>query len=313
VVQLVQKKAAIYCRVSTADQSCERQERDLRAYVKKAGWQVAGVWKETASGTKDGRKERGKILALAQARKLDIVLVTELTRWGRSTIDLIHSLQQLQAWDVSLIAQSGLQFDLGTSQGKLMASIMASLAEFESDLIRERVKSGIAAAKARGKKIGRQPGQRIKSDRLAPKVLSMIEEGNSYRTIADKLSISKSTVTDIVKRHRSLVPPAQTSTTLAASGKKTTTVTLWLRVENNNSYGRGRKRSLEAIELLVLPHYDIKTLSECQYEVTFSYEQDADLDSQIYEMLNECQRFADLYNCTTEGTDVVENGTDRSW
>lgn len=302
---MVQKEAAIYCRVSTADQSCERQERDLLAYAEKAGWHVAGVWKETASGSKDGRKERQKILALAQARKLDIILVTELTRWGRSTIDLIHTLQELQSWGVSLIAQSGLQFDLGTSQGKLMANIMASLAEFESDLIKERVKSGIAAAKARGKKIGRQPGQRIKSDRLAPKVLSLIEERNSYRTIADKLSISKSTVTDIVKRHRSLAPPAE-------NGRKTT-VTLWLRVENNNRYGRGRKRSLEAIESLVLLHYDVKTLSECQYEVTFKYEDDADLDNQIYDLLNQCQRFADLYNCSTEGTDVIETGTDRSW
>ncbi|MBX9685695.1 MAG: recombinase family protein [Candidatus Obscuribacterales bacterium] len=309
---MVQKKAAIYCRVSTADQSCERQERDLRACAEKTDWQIAGVWKETASGAKDGRKQRQEILALAQARKVDIILVTELTRWGRSTIDLIHTLQELQSWGVSLIAQSGLQFDLGTSQGKLMATIMASLAEFESDLIRERVKSGIAAAKARGKKIGRQPGQRIKSDRLAPKVLSMVEERNSYRTIADKLRISKSTVTDIVKRHRLRLSAASAST-LAASGKKTTTVTLWLRVENNNRYGRGRKRSLEAIESFVLSHYDVKTLSECQYEVIFTYEGDADLDKQIYEMLNECQHFADLYNCSIEGTDVVEKGTDRSW
>lgn len=309
---MVQPKAAIYCRVSTADQSCERQEHDLRAYAEKAGWQIAGVWKETASGSKDNRKERQKILALAQARKLDIVLVTELTRWGRSTMDLIHTLQQLQSWGVSLIAQSGLQFDLGTSQGKLMASIMSSLAEFESDLIRERVKSGIAAAKARGKKIGRQPGQRIKSDRLAPQVLNMIGEGSSYRTIAHKLNISKSTVTDIVKRHRSSLPETLAPMP-AASDRKTTTVTLWLRVENNNRYGRGRKRSLEAIESLVLPHYDVKPSSECQYEVSFSYEDDADLDKQIYEMLNECQRFADLYNCSTEGTDVIENGTDRSW
>lgn len=309
---MVQPKAAIYCRVSTADQSCERQEHDLRTYAVKAGWQIAGVWKETASGSKDGRKERQEILALAQARKIEIVLVTELTRWGRSTMDLIHTLQQLQGWGVSLIAQSGLQFDLGTSQGKLMATIMSSLAEFESDLIRERVKSGIAAAKARGKKIGRQPGQRIKSDRLAPKVLSMVEEGTSYRAIADKLDISKSTVTDIVKRHRSLQPacPAAMPT---ASNSKTTTVTLWLRVQNNNRYGRGRKRSLEAIESLVLPHYDVKVLSECQYELIFAYEDEADLDKQIYEMLNECQRFADLYNCSIEGTDVIENATDRSW
>lgn len=301
---MVQPKAAIYCRVSTADQSCERQEHDLRAYAEKAGWQIAGVWKETASGSKDSRKERLEILALAQARKLDIVLVTELTRWGRSTMDLINTLQQLQSWGVSLIAQSGLQFDLGTSQGKLMASIMSSLAEFESDLIRERVKSGIAAAKARGKKIGRQPGQRIKSDRLAPKVLKMVEESASYRTIADELNISKTTVADIVKRHR---------VSQQASIQRTTTVTLWLRVENNNRYGRGRKRSIEAIESFVLPHYNAKPISDCQYEVTFPFEEEAQLDKQIYELLNECQRFADLYNCSTEGTDVIEKGTDRSW
>lgn len=198
---MVQKQVAIYCRVSTADQSCERQERDLREYVKKAGWNLLGVWKETASGRKDSRKERQAVIALAQARKIDVILVTELTRWGRSTIDLIHTLQQLQAWNVSLIAQSGLQFDLSTSQGKLMANIMSSLAEFESDLIRERVKSGIAAAKARGKKIGRQPGQRFKSDRLAPKVLSLIGQGYSYRAIGEELDISKSTVMDIVKRN----------------------------------------------------------------------------------------------------------------
>jgi len=196
-------KAAIYCRVSTADQSCERQERDLRAYGRKAGWKVVGVWKETASGAKDNRRQRQAVMELAQTRSIDAILVTELTRWGRSTIDLIHTLQQLQSWNVSLIAQSGLQFDLGTSQGKLIASIMASLAEFESDLIRERVRSGIAAAKARGKKIGRQPGQRVKADRLTPKVLKLVAGGRSYRQVAEELNISKTTVNEIVKRHRS--------------------------------------------------------------------------------------------------------------
>ena len=79
---------------------------------------------------------------LAQAREIDAILVTELSRWGRS-------LQSLQAWDVSVLAVSGLQFDLSTSHGKMIASVMAALAEFERDLIRERIKSGIAAAKAR--------------------------------------------------------------------------------------------------------------------------------------------------------------------
>ena len=109
------QKVAIYCRVSTNDQSCQRQERELKSYARKSGWNLVGVWKETASGTKDNRKERQAILALAQARQINIILVAELTRWGRSTIDLIHTLQQLQSWNVSLIAQSGLQFDLKTS------------------------------------------------------------------------------------------------------------------------------------------------------------------------------------------------------
>lgn len=128
--------------------------------------------------------------------------MTELTRWGRSTLDLIGTLQDLTSWGVSVIATSGLQFDLSTPQGKLIAGVMASLAEFERDLVSERVRSGLAAAKAKGKKLGRQPGQRIKSDRLAPKVLQMVARGISYRQIARELHLSKTTVNDIVKRHR---------------------------------------------------------------------------------------------------------------
>jgi putative DNA-invertase from lambdoid prophage Rac len=111
------QSAALYCRVSTADQSCSRQERDLKAFSKKAGYKIVGVWKETASGTKDDREQRKKVLALAQARKIDVILVTELTRWGRSMLDLLHTLQDLQAWNVSLIAQTGLQLDLRSAQG----------------------------------------------------------------------------------------------------------------------------------------------------------------------------------------------------
>ena len=107
-----------------------------------------------------------EVLALAQAREIDVILVTELTRWGRSMLDLFHTLQDLQAFGVSLVAQTGLQFDLRSAQGKLIASLMAALAEFERDLLRERVRAGIAAAQKRGVVFGRRPGQRVKADRL---------------------------------------------------------------------------------------------------------------------------------------------------
>ena len=174
----------------------------MRAYARKAGYKIVGVWKETGSGAKDDRAERKKILALAQAREIDVILVTELTRWGRSMLDLFHTLQDLQGWEVSLVAQTGLQFDLRSAQGKLIASLMAALAEFERDLLRERVRSGIAAARKRGVVFGRRLGQRVKADRHTPKVLQLVGAGQSYREIGHRLGISKNTVLDIVKRHR---------------------------------------------------------------------------------------------------------------
>jgi DNA invertase Pin-like site-specific DNA recombinase len=198
------QRAALYCRVSTADQSCDRQERDLLAFAERAGYEVVGVFKETASGARLDRTQRKAVMALAQARRIDAVLVTELSRWGRSTLDLLQSLRELEARRVSVIAMTGMAFDLGTATGRMMATVLAGIAEFERDLLRERVRSGLAAAKARGRRLGRQPGQRPKSDRLAPKVLALVAEGRSYRLIGREVGLSKNTVADIVKRSRAI-------------------------------------------------------------------------------------------------------------
>lgn len=200
------QRAAIYCRVSTADQSCERQERDLTSFADRAGYAVVGIFKETGSGVRLDRAERKKILALAQRREIDAILVTELSRWGRSTIDLLNSLRELESRRVSVIAMNGMTFDLSTPHGRMMATFLSGIAEFEHDLISERVKSGLAAAKARGKVLGRQRGERPKSDRMAPRVLALVAEGRSYRLIGRQLGLSKNTVTEIVKRHRSQSP-----------------------------------------------------------------------------------------------------------
>ena len=203
------RRVAIYCRVSTSDQDCDRQERDLLAHSERAGYEVVGVYKETLSGIRRARGkqpvERARVMALAQRREIDAVLVTELTRWGRSTQDLMSTHGDLASWDASLIAQTGLTFDLSTPQGRLVASLMASLAEFEHDLLRERVRSGIAAAKARGQRFGRQKGYRP-SDEHAPEVLRLAdEEGLSQRAIAARLGLSKTTVNGILRRRAEAV------------------------------------------------------------------------------------------------------------
>ncbi|MGI9490932.1 MAG: recombinase family protein [Geminicoccaceae bacterium] len=198
------QRAAIYARVSTSDQSCERQIAELTAFADRGGFEVISVFKETASGTKANRITRNQIIDLAQARHIDAVLVTELSRWGRSTQDLLDTLNRLAGWNVSVIAMNGMTFELNTPHGRMMATLLAGIAQFERDLLSERVKSGLAAARARGKKLGRQKGDRPKSDRLAPKVIKAVEAGKSYRWIARDLGISKNTVADIVKRHRQI-------------------------------------------------------------------------------------------------------------
>jgi DNA invertase Pin-like site-specific DNA recombinase len=114
----------------------------------------------------------------------------------------LDTLNKLAGWKVLVVAMSGMTFELDTPHGRMMATMLAGIAQFERDLLSERVKSSLAAARARGKKLGRQPGQRPKSDKLAPKVVQAVAEGRSYRWIARDLGISKNTVLDIMKRHR---------------------------------------------------------------------------------------------------------------
>ena len=194
------KRTVIYARVSTKDQDCRRQIEDLHRFAERAGYEVIATLEEKASGAKNDRAERAKILKMAQARLIDVILVTELSRWGRSTQDLISTLQELQARNVSIVAANGMQMDLSTPSGKLMATLLAGIAEFERELIQERVKSGIASAKARGKKIGRQQGDNYKSGKKESRIEQLHSEGKSVREIAKETGLGKTTVAETIKR-----------------------------------------------------------------------------------------------------------------
>ena len=126
----------------------------MAAFAARAGFEVVGIFKETASGVRLDRTERKRVQALVQRREIDAVLVTELSRWGRSTTDLLAILKELEARRVSLVALNGMAFDLATPHGRMMATVLAGIAEFERELMPERIRSGIAAAKAPGKRLG---------------------------------------------------------------------------------------------------------------------------------------------------------------
>src|SRR5215470_19225936 len=176
-------QVVIYCRGSTDDQCCER-ERDLRAFADSR--RPPGRWRLHGKGfrARNDRQERRKVLA--QARQIDAVLVTELSRWGRNTKDLLETLDELHDRGVSVLPLNGQSFDIDSANGRLMRTLIAALAEFEHDLIKERVKSGLAQVKATfdkdghfitesdkvRKKLGRKYGYRL-SDRYTKNVLEM--------------------------------------------------------------------------------------------------------------------------------------------
>lgn len=195
----MKQRAAIYCRVSTEEQDNERQIRDLESFAKRRGFEVVQIFQEQASGKLTDRPKRKQLIQLARQRKIDIILVTELTRWGRSTTDLLSTLQELNNYGVSLIAEKGDQFDLSTAQGKMIAGVLAVLAQFERDLISERTKSGLALARARGKQIGRQTGCNPVRDKHKEEILKLRQDGLVIREIARRLNISPTTVQKVVK------------------------------------------------------------------------------------------------------------------
>jgi DNA invertase Pin-like site-specific DNA recombinase len=110
------------------------------------------------------------------------------------------TLKTLQEWNVNVQAVNGPQLDFKSPMGEMVTTILAAVAQFERDLIRQRVRSGLANAKARGKKLGRQPGQNP-SDKYATLVLQHLADGRTYRWIAHEMQISKTTVQAIADRH----------------------------------------------------------------------------------------------------------------
>lgn len=191
-------RVAVYARVSTSDQSCERQLTELSRYARRSGFEVVGIFAEVGTGAKNDRIERKKVIELARKKLIDLVIVTELSRWGRSTPDLRATIEELAVRGVALRALNGPELDVSSAQGKLMLNVLAAISEFEGDLLRERIKSGVAHARFKGTKSGRAIGRPPFKNKQ--KILTFLNEGKSIRKIADELGISKTTVMNIKKQ-----------------------------------------------------------------------------------------------------------------
>ena len=189
-------RAGLYARVSTEDkgQDPETQLRPLRDYAERRGLTVAGEFVDRASGTTEQRPQYQKLLEAARKRELDVVLVWRYDRFARSTRALVNALGEFRARGVAFISYQE-NVDTTTPQGELVFGMMANLAQFESALIGERVKAGMARAKAQGKRTSRPPIPEATRRRIA----ELHRQEVSVKRIVKELGIAYGTAWNYAK------------------------------------------------------------------------------------------------------------------
>jgi putative DNA-invertase from lambdoid prophage Rac len=186
-------RAALYSRVSTNDQhTLSMQSRNMREYAARRGWSIAMQVREVGSGAAQ-REAREKLLDAARRREIDIVVVWRLDRWGRSVTDLLATLQELEHLGVGFVSLTE-ALDLTTPSGRAMAGLLAVFAEFEREILRERVRAGLADAKRNGQRLGRPMTAGLNAD----KVRKLHRAGVSKAEIARRLRIGRTSVRRIL-------------------------------------------------------------------------------------------------------------------
>lgn len=196
ILDLSFMKAALYARVSTYDQqTLGLQTQVMTDYVQRRGWHIVLQVQDTASAVSE-RKRRELIMQAARRREVDVVVVWKLDRWGRSLADLMHGLQELNALKVGFVSITE-ALDLTTPSGRALAGMLAVFAEFERDILRERVKAGIAYARQQGKPHGRPKTAALK----AKKVKELFEQGYSKAQIARDLDIGRTSVRRLLSQN----------------------------------------------------------------------------------------------------------------
>jgi DNA invertase Pin-like site-specific DNA recombinase len=183
------QRIAIYVRVSTLhNQNPEMQLCELREYAVRRGWDVAAEYVDLGvSGSKESRPELNRMLAAAHARAFDTVICWKLDRLGRSLKHLVTTIEDLSAYGVAFVSLRD-NLDLSTPSGRLMLHIIGAMAEFERELIKERVSAGMHAARNRGSRIGRP-----RTYANAEKIRALRAQDVPWRAIAKQLGIGVGT------------------------------------------------------------------------------------------------------------------------
>ena len=182
-------RIGIYARVSTKDQSCELQLRDLRSYCAARGFDLVREYIDVGQcGAKDSRPQLNRLMDDARKRQFDAIIVWRFDRFARSTKHLLLALEEFRSLGIQFISYQE-NIDTSSALGQALFTIVSAVAQLERDLIRERVSAGIRNAQANGKKLGR-PKSAVDRERI----LELKAQGLSLRQIAEKHGVGYGTV-----------------------------------------------------------------------------------------------------------------------
>lgn len=286
-----------YARVSTNQQDLIRQLDMLKEY------NCDEILTEKMSGTKS---ERPELIRLKdKVRPGDTLVIESFSRLGRSTKDLIELVEYFENKGVKLISIKE-QFDTYTPQGKLMLTVFQAFSQFERDLIAQRTKEGLISARARGRKGGRP---KVKDKNIEKAIKLYNSKEYSISEIVEMSGVSQATLYRYLEKIK-----LNTDNIEASSIEKIAEIRMSLRIENNNKFVRGKKKTRENIERYLKFYYNMNELNSNQSDYIFyvKYATIDNLDNTVHEILRDLENEADLNNCFIEA-DVRCEELELSW
>jgi DNA invertase Pin-like site-specific DNA recombinase len=300
---MANKKIWGYIRVSTNNQNTENQRLAILSYANSKGLKVDN-WIEVKASTRKSPMARKIDELVSRMKSGDILIVSELSRLGRSVGQIAILVDELLNNKIRIICiKENLEINehKRNVQTKVITTMFSLFAEIERDLISERTKEGLARARADGKLLGRPKGSLGKSklDGKQKEIQAYLNKGVNKANIARIYDVSWPTIDNFIR-------------TRGLSTDKVMKVLLFLDIENNSKFVRGKKRSREDIEMFALGEYDMKKLSEVDYELLVPYKKKKNLDETMNDIITEMHRLSDNRNCFIE-TDAKSADSKFYW
>jgi DNA invertase Pin-like site-specific DNA recombinase len=305
-----------YIRVSTIEQNLNNQKNSILNYCNNLKM-IVDEFIEVQSSSRKSKKDRKLVDLFDRVQEKDILVVTELSRLGRSVSEVLDIVNTLVEKKVRLICiKEKIDIEKNQSiQSKIMITMVSLFADLERDLISQRTKEALSLKVAMGVKLGRPPGPgKSKLEPHKDQIQGYLDKNISILNIARLINVSYTTIYNFIQKNKMLKGSKKEK--ILAQKQKIEKVKLHLTISNLMKGGRGVTRAIEDIKTLVLPHFDpsFRNVGHNTFILRIRYKDYSQLDSAMETLLEDIQNSANLKNCTAEETNIDSmDRVDASW